>query len=328
MGFGALLLAAHAASALPTADYDAKTGRINLEARDDPLEDVLMALADAVGCSLTARADLSPGTRIRMTNAPLPRVLDRVLGEFNYDYVLLYEDGRPSQIKIYASDGVPSKMAAATPPDRRGRAQAGRGGRAQPASVGATSDLADSPLLNPASTRLQKAREIKRLAGMGDPAAIQILIESLQVLDSSGLRMGVLAALGDSGDPRAVEALGEVLADAQRPATEKIASVQALADLGFQSAQALLREVAAGVGPEAQLAGALAGLETDAADDGAATADAAGTADGAGPVDAADTARAADALDAADGLDAADALDAAESLDTGSQVSADPSSGP
>ena len=264
IGFCAVLLAANAVSALPSVDYDAETGRITLEARNDPLEDVLMALADAVGCSLTARADLSPSARIRMTNAPLPRVLDRVLAEYDYDYVLLYEAGRPSQIKIYASGGVASKTDGAPSADRRGLAKAGRGGRAQPASVGTTSNLADSPLLNPAATRLQKARELKRLAAMDDPAATQILIESLQVLDSSGLRMAVLAALGESGDPRAVQALGQVLDDSERPTTEKLAAVQALAGLDFQSAQALLREVAAGDGPAAQLAGELAGLAVDA----------------------------------------------------------------
>lgn len=261
VGLCAFLLAVKPALAVPSVDYDAETGRISLEARNDPLEDVLMALADAVGCSLTARGDLSPGTRIRMTNAPLPRVLDRVLA--GYDYVLLYEAGRPSQIKVYASDGVPPKAATAAPADRRAFAKAGRSGRAQSNSVGTTLGLSDSPLLNPATTRLQKARELKRLAGMDDPAVTQTLIESLQVLDSAGLRMGVLAALGDSGDPRAVDALDRVLADAERPSTEHSAAVQALAALDLESAWALLRKVAAGDGPAAQLAGELAGVDVD-----------------------------------------------------------------
>lgn len=227
------------AIAVPSVEYDPVAGRVSLSAHNDPMEAVLAALADVVGCTLTARADLSVPMTLRLNQATLSRALDRVLSD--HDYVLLYQDGRPSELKVYARGAVPAK-GAQRPDDKAGSATRLRNGVPE----GFDRPGRNSPLTRADSTRLEKARKIKRIQQGDDPKDVDTLIAALDTVDSAGTRMGVLRALGEAGDARAVPPLMSVLASAELTSPEKVAAVRALGMIDADEARAALEEIAEG----------------------------------------------------------------------------------
>lgn len=236
--------------AVPSVEYDPAAGRVSLSAQNEPMEAVLVALADAVGCVLTARADLSRPITTRVNQAPLPRALDRVLTD--YDYVLLYRDGRPAELKVYstaalaATGGAPGQGMRPRGPARANSATRADGGPRLRNNA--------SPLTRADSSRLEKARELKRIQQADNPGDVDTLIAALDTVDSAGMRMGVMRALGEAGDARAVEPLTAILASSEVSSPEKVAAVRALGLIDAEEARAALAKIAEGSDMAAKVA--------------------------------------------------------------------------
>lgn len=208
---------------------------ISLSAVDEPLASVLDRIGRQAGFTVVSEVPIDGTVTLSLEDAPLRRALARVLADMNH--VLVYEDGQPRELRLYPGKGGAPVAKAPRREAPAARRPAARGPEDSAAALGVLKDSRAS--------RVEKARALRVLADDDGPGAVAALMEALGAVESAGLAMGVIRALGRRSDDAAVAALAQI-AEGGSAVSQRIAAVRALGNIDSDTARETLAGVAGG----------------------------------------------------------------------------------
>ena len=210
------------ASAAINVAYDQRQNTLSLSAENDPVKEVIEKIARAANCKLKIKVSIDDSITVNFDNAPVSRVLSRVLKNLNH--VVLYDGDRIKEIRVYPGKGAVKTSSITTTPVATAEMI-----DEEEEDFGEDNELGDLVLAlnDPESSRADKAKALRALSQRKDLEAIGALVHSLEMVDAPGMRMGIIRALGNSEHEIAVEALNDVLVTGETM-PEKMAAVRAL----------------------------------------------------------------------------------------------------
>ena len=227
------VIVVYLAMALAGGAHAVTVSRISVSAVDEPRASVLDRIARQAGFTVVSEQPIEGTVTLRLQKAPLRRALSRVLADMNH--VLVYEDGQPRELRVYPGQG---GAPVAEAPRRAAPTRS--------AARGPDDSAAALDVLNDArASRVEKARALRTLAEDEGPGAVAALMEALGAVESAGLEMGVIRALGRRSDDAAVAALAQIVAGGGA-VSQRIAAVRALGTIDSETARDALAGAAGG----------------------------------------------------------------------------------
>jgi hypothetical protein len=236
-----------------------RDGRLTVETRGESLADLLAEVQQKSGIKFHVRKTLpADAVTASFRDVPVETAIQRLLGR-DFDLVWFYTapktgKGSPEPTEVWVV-GRGERVGGAT-------ADAGKGAARRQAKAGDSSalkerlmqieDLADEdpakavPLLlgalNDQDPRIRSAAA-EALGEVGDPSAIEALGNALAKDSDSDVRESAAEALGELGSPNAVQVLRTGLKDGDEDVREAV--VDALAAIGGPEAERVLRQALA-----------------------------------------------------------------------------------
>jgi hypothetical protein len=236
-----------------------RDGRLTVETRGEALADVLAEVQKKSGIKFHVRKTLpTDAVTASFRDVPVETAIQRLLGR-DFDLVWFYTApktgrGAPEPTEVWVV-GRGERVGGVV-------ADAGKGAARRQAKSGDSSALKERlmeiedlheedpakalPLLfgalNDQDPRI-RAAAVEALGEVGDPSAIEALGQALAKDTDSGVREAAAEALGELGSPNAVQVLRSGLKDADGVVREAV--VEALADIGGPEAERVLRQALA-----------------------------------------------------------------------------------
>lgn len=247
----ALLLVATAAWSAES--LTVKDGLLTMKARNMPLREALQQIASQANVEIVVQGGTEQTISTDFTRTALEEALRRLTQDFNS--VFLYGPKQMEKVLLYAKN-TPSGGKAEVQQEvfRPGTANAAASSPPlapsvplKPVAAPPPSEEADEEPMPESVTELMKSDDpalreeaVGMLADLEDGSGIEQLSEMLLHDEDSSIRELIVEALGNLGDPKAVQALGKALED--KNIEVRSMAVYALGQLGGEKAMSLIKK--------------------------------------------------------------------------------------